>query len=88
MNIIKHVTVYRHLKPQQPKIFIELNFVCSEHIEGAVRFRLEEIRDKSASLPRAIPSPEQFSQQVGKVKLYCLVIKSTLNLTDKHNLLI
>ena len=40
----------------------------SEHIEGAVRFRVDDIADKAAPLPRAIPSAEQFGDQVGKVK--------------------
>ena len=46
------------------------NFVsCSGHIEGAVRFNIDEIADKSAPLPRTVPPPDQFGEQVGKVCL-------------------
>ena len=47
--------------------------LCRQHIEGAVRFNLEEIRDKSAALPRAIPEVEQFNEQVGNVSCNTVV---------------
>ena len=43
------------------------NIYCRQHIEGAVRFNLDEIQDKSASNFMAIPSEEQFKEQVGNV---------------------
>ena len=39
----------------------------SGHIQGAMRFDIDEICDKTAELPQAIPSAEQFGCQVGKV---------------------
>ena len=38
-----------------------------QHIEGAVRFDLAEVRDKSNPLPHMLPPASQFEEQVGKV---------------------
>ena len=51
---------------------------CSEHIDGAVRFILDEVCDKTAPLPWAIPSVEQFSEQIGKVKVKLSIARSRL----------
>lgn len=57
---------------------LNLNFIMlhySSHIEGAVRFRLDDIADKNAPLPRTCPPPEQFEQQMGKVRyIKCIII--------------
>src|ERR1700712_4436079 len=37
------------------------------HIAGAVRFDIDEISDKSSSLPHMLPSPVEFSAAVGKL---------------------
>jgi thiosulfate/3-mercaptopyruvate sulfurtransferase len=37
------------------------------HIPGAVRFDIDEIADKSSSLPHMLPSPQEFSAAVGKL---------------------
>jgi thiosulfate/3-mercaptopyruvate sulfurtransferase len=37
------------------------------HIPGAVRFDIEEISDHSNPLPHMLPSPEEFSEAVGKL---------------------
>ncbi len=39
----------------------------TERIEGAVFFDIDEIADESTPLPAMLPSPQQFSEQVGKV---------------------
>ena len=38
-----------------------------QHIEGALRFDLMEVRDKSNPLPFMLPPAGQFEEQVGKV---------------------
>ena len=38
-----------------------------QHIEGAVRFNLAEVCDKSNPLPHMLPPATQFEEQVGKV---------------------
>ena len=38
-----------------------------QHIEGAVRFDLAEVCDKSNPLPHMLPPASQFEEQVGKV---------------------
>jgi len=40
-----------------------------QHIEGALRFDIAEVRDKSSPLPFMLPPAEQFEEQVGKVLL-------------------
>ena len=35
------------------------------HVPGAVRFDIDAIRDETSSLPHMLPTPEQFSRQVG-----------------------
>ena len=37
------------------------------HIPGAVHFDIEEISDRSSSLPHMMPSPEQFARQMGEL---------------------
>ena len=37
------------------------------HIEGAVRFDIDVVADKTTTLPHMLPSAEQFAEQVGKV---------------------
>ena len=41
-----------------------------QHIEGALRFDLTEVRDKSSPLPLMLPPAEQFAEQVGKVLVW------------------
>lgn len=38
-----------------------------QHIEGAGRFDIRVVADKSSPLPLMLPSAEQFAEQVGKV---------------------
>ena len=40
---------------------------CSQHIEGAVKFSVDAVADKSSDLPRALPPLEQFEDHIGKV---------------------
>ena len=40
---------------------------CSQHIEGAVKFNVDAVADKSSDLPRALPPIEQFEDYIGKV---------------------
>ncbi|HEX2510457.1 MAG TPA: 3-mercaptopyruvate sulfurtransferase [Microvirga sp.] len=35
------------------------------HIPGAVRFDIDQVRDRNSSLPHMLPSPEQFADEVG-----------------------
>lgn len=37
------------------------------HIEGAVRFDIDVVADKTTTLPHMLPSAEQFAEQVGKM---------------------
>ena len=38
-----------------------------ERIDGAVFFDIDEVCDKSSPFSHMLPSPEQFSEQVGQV---------------------
>ena len=39
------------------------------HIKGALLFDIREVADKSSQFPVMLPSPEQFADQVGKVRI-------------------
>lgn len=46
---------------------MEMNTIFRQHIVGAVKFNIDDISDKSALLPRSIPSVEEFEAHIGKV---------------------
>ena len=39
-----------------------------ERINGAMFFDIDEVSDKTSSLPHMLPSPDQFAEHVGKVQ--------------------
>ena len=52
-----------HLKRDANREYLD------QHIDGALRFDLLEVRDKSNPLPLMLPPAGQFEEQVGKVLL-------------------
>ncbi len=62
-----HIHVYRAATWHLDKSRSARHEYLKERIDGAVFFDIDEICDKSSSFSHMLPSPEQFSEQVGQV---------------------
>lgn len=48
-------------------------FILSQHIQGAVKFDVDQIADLSAPLPQTVPPLAIFEDHMGKVRLYYII---------------